>query len=183
MAEEKKGLFDELFGKKDVKENVEEVAKDVKESVKDAASDVKSQAEIAAENAKRVAEAAQKKAESEARKAEYEAKKVAQEAREKIEEAKEAAKEKAEELAEKREVISKRDLIEKEVAGKAAYIDSYTVTADDTLSHIAARFYGKATPPYYKLIYEHNKEVIGDNMNIIIPGQVLRIPALPDDLK
>jgi len=57
------------------------------------------------------------------------------------------------------------------------------VTADDTLSHIALKFYGHATPPYYKLIYEANKAIIGENMNIIVPGQVLRIPALPEELK
>ena len=80
---------------------------------------------------------------------------------------------------------SKRENLAKEMAEKAAaaYIDNYTVQANDTLSHIANRFYGKATPAYYTLIYEHNKDVIGGNMNLIKPGQVLRIPALPDDLK
>jgi nucleoid-associated protein YgaU len=65
----------------------------------------------------------------------------------------------------------------------AAFIGEHTVTSEDTLSHIALKFYGKATPPYYKLIYEANKDIIGDNMNIIVPGQVLRIPALPEELK
>lgn len=169
MADEKKGFFDKLFGKKEeAKEAVEEVAKEVK-----------SEAEIAAENAKRVAEAAQKKAETEARKAEYEAQKLVNEAKAKAEEAREAAKEKLEELG------SKKDNLAKEMAEKAAaaYIDNYTVQSNDTLSHIANRFYGKATPAHYTLIYEHNKDVIGDNMDIIIPGQVLRIPALPEDLK
>jgi len=180
MADEKKGFFDKLFGKKEeAKEAVEEVAKEVK-----------SEAEIAAENAKRVAEAAQKKAETEARKAEYEAQKLAseaeakledakREAREALEDAKEAAKEKLEEMGSKRENLAK-EMAEK---AAAAYIDNYTVQANDTLSHIANRFYGKATPAYYTLIYEHNKDVIGGNMNLIKPGQVLRIPALPDDLK
>ena len=169
MADEKKGFFDKLFGKKEeAKEAVEEVAKEVK-----------SEAEIAAENAKRVAEAAQKKAETEARKAEYEAQKLVNEAKAKAEEAREAAKEKLEELG------SKKDNLAKEMAEKAAaaYIDNYTVQANDNLSHIANRFYGKATPAHYTLIYEHNKDVIGDNMNLIKPGQVLRIPALPDELK
>ena len=180
MADQKKGIFGKLFGKKDeAKDNIEEVAKDIK-----------SEAEIAAENAKRVAEAAQKKAESEARKAEYEAQKLADEAkakleearleaREKLEEAKEAAKDKLEELGSKRDNLAK-DMAEK---AAAAYIDNYTVQANDTLSHIANRFYGKSGPAYYTLIYEHNKDVIGVNMNLIKPGQVLRIPALPDELK
>ncbi len=179
MAEQKKGLFGNLFGKK--KEEAEKAAEE-------AAAEAKKQAEVAAENAKRVAEAAKKKAEAEATKAEYEARKVAdeakREAREKLDKAKEAAKAKAEELAASRETASKRELTEKLAAEKAAqYIENYTVTSDDTLSHIALRFYGKATPAYYTLIYEHNKDVIGDNMNVIVPGQVLRIPALPEDLK
>ncbi|MDD2521236.1 MAG: LysM peptidoglycan-binding domain-containing protein [Anaerolineaceae bacterium] len=180
MADDKKGIFGKLFGKK---EEAEEAAKEV-------AKDVKSEAEIAAENARRVAEAAQKKAETEARKAEYEAEKLKneaeakleeakREAREKMEEAKEAAKEKLEEMGLKKENLAKQ-MAEK---AAAAYIDNYTVQPNDTLSHIAMRFYGKATPAYYTLIYEHNKDVIGGNMNLIKAGQVLRIPALPEDLK
>ena len=79
-------------------------------------------------------------------------------------------------------------MVEKEMSQRAAeeaakYMATYTVTPDDTLSHIALRFYNKATPAYYTLIYEANKDVIGDNMNVIVPGQVLRIPVLPDHLK
>ena len=184
MSEEKKGLFGKLFGKK---EEAEEV-------IKETAKDVKSEAGVAAENAKRVAEAAQKKAETEARKAEYETKKVAAEAEAKLEEAKRVTEEK---LADARqaakdvvtskaeEMTSKREEILKDIAAKkaAAYIEDYTVQANDTLSHIAMRFYGKATAPYYTLIYDHNKDVIGPNMNMIQPGQVLRIPTLPEELK
>ena len=180
MADQKKGIFGNLFGKKDdAKDKVEEVAKDVK-----------SAAEVAADNAKRVAEAAAQKAETEARKAEYEAKKLANEAQAKLEEAKRDAREALEDAKESakeklEEMGSKRDSLAKDIAAKAAaaYIDNYTVQANDTLSHIANRFYGKATPAHYTLIYEHNKDVIGSNMNLIKPGQVLRIPALPDELK
>jgi len=59
----------------------------------------------------------------------------------------------------------------------------HTVRPNETLSHIALRYYGHATPPYYRLIYEFNRNVIGNNMNLIIPGQVLRIPSLPEDFK
>jgi nucleoid-associated protein YgaU len=62
-------------------------------------------------------------------------------------------------------------------------IATHTVRSNETLSHIALRYYGHATPPYYRLIYEFNRDVIGNNMNFIIPGQVLRIPSLPDNLK
>ena len=59
----------------------------------------------------------------------------------------------------------------------------HIVVAGDTLSSIALKYYGKATPPYYQLIYQHNLEVIGSNINIIVPGQKLVIPDLPDELK
>ena len=83
----------------------------------------------------------------------------------------------------KAEAEARKAEYEARKAEAAAFIGEHTVTADDTLSHIALKFYGHATPPYYKLIYEANKDVIGDNMNVIVPGQVLRIPALPEELK
>jgi len=54
---------------------------------------------------------------------------------------------------------------------------------DETLSHVALKFYGNATRPYWELIYEENKAVIGDNPNVIKPGMVLKIPELPADMK
>ena len=68
-------------------------------------------------------------------------------------------------------------------AKKNAILATHVVASGETLSHIALKHYGHATPPYYKLIYEFNKDVIGDNINIIVPGQELRIPVLPEELK
>lgn len=173
MAE--KGLFDKLFGKKESKEELEEAARKAAEEAKRkaelAAEEAKREAEVAAENAKRVADAARYKAEGEARRIAAEAKKAKEAAEAEAKREEHAAKLKAE--------------IEARLEAKkaAAFIGEHTVTADDTLSHIALKFYGKATPPYYKLIYEANKDIIGDNMNVIVPGQVLQIPALPEDLK
>ena len=178
MAEDK-GLFAKLFGKKESKEELEEAARK-------AAEEAKREAEVAAENAKRVADAERYKVEAEARKAELEARRLAAEAEAK---AKEVAEENAKrvEQAERYKAESEARKAEyearKAAAEAAAWIGEHTVTADDTLSHIALKFYGKALPPYYKLIYEANKDIIGDNMNIIVPGQVLRIPALPEELK
>jgi len=155
MAE--KGLFDKLFGKKESKEELEEAARK------------------AAEAAKREAELAAEKAKSEA---EAKAKEIAEANKKRVEQ---AERYKAEAEARKAEHEARRAA--EEAARAAAFIGEHTVTADDTLSHIALKFYGKALPPYYKLIYEANKDIIGDNMNIIVPGQVLRIPALPEDLK
>lgn len=66
---------------------------------------------------------------------------------------------------------------------QSSYLAEHIVEQGDTLSHIALKYYGKATPPYYKLIYNTNRDIIGDDMNLIVPGQKLTIPHLPEDLK
>ncbi len=52
--------------------------------------------------------------------------------------------------------------------------ETYTVVKGDTLWAIAKRFYGDGSK--WPTIYEANKEVIGANPNLILPGQVLVIP-------
>jgi len=59
------------------------------------------------------------------------------------------------------------------------FIAEHTVTGDDTLSHIALKYYGSAVKEKWMIIYEANKDVIGDNPNKIRPGLVLKIPELP----
>jgi nucleoid-associated protein YgaU len=54
----------------------------------------------------------------------------------------------------------------------------HTVAEDEALSHIALKYYGSAAKEKWMVIYEANKDVIGDNPNIIVPGQVLKIPEL-----
>lgn len=51
---------------------------------------------------------------------------------------------------------------------------THTVVAGDTLSHIAQRFYGKASR--WPAIFEANRDKLSDP-DKIFPGQVLRIPA------
>jgi nucleoid-associated protein YgaU len=63
------------------------------------------------------------------------------------------------------------------------YIAQHTLTADKTLSYLALKYYGHATPPYWQLIYEAKKAEIGDDPNKDRPGLVLKIPTLPDKLK
>ena len=52
----------------------------------------------------------------------------------------------------------------------------YTVKKGDSLSKIAKEYYGDAQK--YPMIFEANKPMLKD-ANLIYPGQVLRIPALP----
>jgi hypothetical protein len=50
---------------------------------------------------------------------------------------------------------------------------TYTVVKGDTLWAIAGRFYGN--PLDWPALYELNRNVVGNNPNLIYPGQVLRI--------
>ncbi len=65
----------------------------------------------------------------------------------------------------------------------AKTIAEHKVVSGDTLSAIALKYYKNAGKPYWMAIYEANKAVIGDNPNLIKPGQVLKIIELPDSLK
>ena len=53
----------------------------------------------------------------------------------------------------------------------------YTVKSGDTLSHIAQRYYGKASD--WRRIYDANRSII-DNPDMIHPGQELTIPPAND---
>lgn len=62
-------------------------------------------------------------------------------------------------------------------------IEEHTLKADETLSHLALKYYGSAYEPYWRVIYEANKELIGDNPGRVRPGMVIKIPVLPEELK
>lgn len=53
---------------------------------------------------------------------------------------------------------------------------TYTVMRGDCLWNIAKKFYDSGAK--YTVIYNANKELIGENPNLIYPGQVLTIPAV-----
>jgi nucleoid-associated protein YgaU len=87
------------------------------------------------------------------------------------------------ESREKREFMRKRSLDDASPIPETRYIAQHTVASEETLSHIALKYYGHATKPYYMLVYDANKRVIGDDPNSVKPGLVLQIPELPDKLK
>jgi nucleoid-associated protein YgaU len=62
----------------------------------------------------------------------------------------------------------------RDIRGSSAWKKEYTVKDGDTLSNIAQKFYGD--PDLYHKIYEANKDVIGDNPDLIKKGMVLTIP-------
>ncbi len=59
----------------------------------------------------------------------------------------------------------------------------HKVVEGETLSHIALKHYGNAGRDYWMVIYEFNKDEIGDNPGMIRVGTMLKIPELPANLK
>lgn len=66
---------------------------------------------------------------------------------------------------------------------KKAIMAEHTLKADETLSHLALKYYGSAYEPYWRVIYEANKELIGPNPARVRPGMVIKIPVKPENLK
>ncbi len=64
-------------------------------------------------------------------------------------------------------------------APKVEYIAEHTMKPDETLSHLALKYYGSAIREKWMVIYEANKDVIGPNPAQVKPGTVLKIPKLP----
>ena len=166
------------------KREAEEKAKreaDAARKKQEAQAKAKREAEAARE--KREAETKAKRAEAEAARKKRDAQ--AKEAKAKREGAEAEKKRLAEAKAEREareagEARRKKDVAEKAAAAEAAKpIAEHTVVSGDTLSGIALKYYGSAARDKWMLIYEENKGIIGDNPNLIRPGQVFRIPKLP----
>ena len=164
--------------------------------------DAKAKADQARQEAAAKAEDARKEAvakerlektreEAEARRKEAEAKERLEKAREEAEarqkeaQAKREAEAKAEEerLRAEAEAKAREEAARAEAAKQAAaaprfreFIAEHTVVAGDNLSFISQKYYGHQGN--FRLIYEANKDIIGDNMSLIRPGQKLRIPKL-----
>ena len=54
----------------------------------------------------------------------------------------------------------------------------HTVAVGDSLRLIALKYYGPGGQENWKVIYDANKAVIGENPYILKPGQVIKIPEL-----
>lgn len=52
----------------------------------------------------------------------------------------------------------------------------HTVAEGETLSALSLKYYGSAVKEKWMIIYEANKDVIGDDPGLIVTGQVLKIP-------
>ena len=175
MAEEKKGFFKKLGDKLSNRDEIEAAEK--------AAELAKSKAKAEAARLARAKDAAKKeatkvKAEAEAKvKAAAEAK--AEEAKKNL--AKLRQKKMAKETADK--VAKRKADREAKKAEEAAKVVKHVWTNEDTYSSLAFTHYGSIKKPYWWLIYEHNKDIIGDNPNSIKTGTEIEIPPLPAELK
>jgi nucleoid-associated protein YgaU len=164
MAEDKKGIFKKIGSALSGKQE-EQVSQD---AMKEAA-----QAKMLAEKAKQEAEAKAKElAELKKKQAEEEA----------------ANAKKREEVMRQRELEEARARVEQArqaAAAKPKYviIKEHTIQEGETPSHLALKYYGHATPPYWQYIIEVNKEEIGDKPLDYKPGKVVKIAELPPELK
>ncbi len=68
-------------------------------------------------------------------------------------------------------------------APKVELLATHKIGDQETLSDLSLKYYGHATEPYWRLIYEANKEAIGPNPNQVHPGTELKIPVLPETMK
>ncbi|MFD2246304.1 LysM peptidoglycan-binding domain-containing protein [Pontibacter ruber] len=68
--------------------------------------------------------------------------------------------------------FTKKD--EQQVTDPNVHQDVYTVQSGDSLSKIAKKHYGDRNS--WRRIYDANKQTIGDNPDLIRPGQRLVIP-------
>ncbi len=64
-------------------------------------------------------------------------------------------------------------------APQVEYIAEHSMGYDETLSHLALKYYGSAVRDMWMIIYEANKDVIGPDPAHVHPGTVLKIPKLP----
>ncbi|QRN83652.1 hypothetical protein JR338_02535 [Chloroflexota bacterium] len=68
--------------------------------------------------------------------------------------------------------------------GKPKLITVHTVESNNqTLSHIALKYYKHATPPYWKYLLENNMEVLKGSEKNVRMGMKLDIYELPEELK
>jgi len=171
MAEkDKKGFFDKVtdaFSSKDENEEVAELKKELEEAKKEAEASKKAIKDLLEQNrdnseAKTKAEKAEKKINQlENRLKSMEHKKI----------------------VEDRKAKSAARRAELEKGKKLETKTTHTVKSGETLSHIALNYYNHATPPYWKLILEHNEDLLEGNERNLREGMKLEIPELPDDLE
>jgi nucleoid-associated protein YgaU len=77
----------------------------------------------------------------------------------------------------------KRIMSDFKVDAPLKVIATHKVKKDETWTHLSLKYYGFTTEPYWRHIYEFNKDLIGDDYRKLMAGQEIKIPELPDELK
>jgi nucleoid-associated protein YgaU len=62
-------------------------------------------------------------------------------------------------------------------------IATHKVQKNETWTHLTQKYYGHTSKPYWRYLYEFNKELIGDNYKNFYEGLMIEIPELPDYMK
>lgn len=127
-------------------------------------------AKLEAEKSKLAADKANREA------AALRAKVAAQEANEKM-------KAQAAERAAQVKAFAEKAAAEKAAAEAAKNVKKYVLQEGETWSHVALKFYGHATPPYWQIIIDANKATVGEDYRRIWAGMEIIIPELPEELK
>lgn len=165
MADKKKkGIFD-AFSSRDEKKEIASLEKELAEAKKDAEASKKAIKSLLDQKAKASNPAEVAAAEKKIAELENKLKSVQEDERkQKLEEARTAWTEKQ--------------------AAKKSLITTHTVESNnETLSHIALKYYKHATPPYWKYIVENNMEVLDGSEKNVRMGMKLDIYELPEELK
>jgi nucleoid-associated protein YgaU len=176
-GKEKKSIFDrmiDMVSTRDEKQEVEELQKEVQEAQMKAMAAKEAAAKSSMQDDKEKAELQKRLEEANKRAAEAEAK--AKQLENKLQ--KSEAIPPSEDASRWEERYGR-----KEKAAGQEIITTHELTSEETLSHLALKYYGHATKPYWMVIYEANKDVVGDNPNLVHKGMQIKIPELPDELK
>jgi nucleoid-associated protein YgaU len=167
---EKKGIFGKVtdaFSSKDEKEEIAKLQEELEEAQKEAAASKEAIKSLLDQNRDKSKVSAEAEA-AEKRIKELEAK------------LKEAEREK---MIDARRKIKEERMADLEKAKESKVMTTHKVIAGETLSHLALKYYKHATPPYWQLILEQNKEALQGNERNVREGMELEIPELPEDLK
>lgn len=183
MAEQpkkRKGLLDaaiDALTNRDEKAAAEAARKEAEEKAQAEAARLKAQAAAKAAEDKAKAEemAAKKAAEAKAAAEKFEAERKA--AAEKAAAEKKAADDKA------AQEVARKYAEAAEARKQAAQVVKHVWGPGDTYASLAFKHYGSIKEPYWRLIYDHNKDIIGDHPNAIREGLEIEIPPLPEELK
>jgi nucleoid-associated protein YgaU len=179
--EDKKGLFDkavDALSSRDEKEKISDLQAELAQAKKEA--EASQQALKNLMNKNMAAKVDKREVESEAKAAEKKIAELEQKLAYFMEKDRERLAEDRKKMLEERQA---RLEASRKQAAEPVIMKTHKVEAGETLSHIALKYYNHATPPYWKLLLEHNTEILKGSEKNVRTGMELVIPELPEELK